>query len=115
MKKLLISLVAGLLAVVACPAQPTNTDISIPEFRQALMDFAVDLDAAQGSNLAMQVQGVPDSTLLKWYQGVPNGRAFQGAVADARARKLAARLLGRPRTGGGPSMVASTDSSLLPP
>jgi hypothetical protein len=107
MKKSLLLLLAGLLALPAF-AQ-VEGDISIPEFRQALVDFAMSMDASRGPDLARTVQGLPDATLLKWYQGVPNGRRFQAAVAGFRARRQAARSLpGRP---GGPSVIAAAPAA----
>ena len=106
MKNLLFLLIAGVLAAGPCLAQK-ETDVSIPEFRQALIDFALNMDSAQGPGLASNIQALPDSVLLKWYQGVPDGKAFQAAVADLRSRKLAGRALRQRLAGTAPSMPAA--------
>ena len=90
MKRSLILLLAGLVALPVF-AQ-VDGDISIPEFRQALVDFALSMDASQGLSLARTVQNLPDATLVKWYQGVPDGRRFQSAVATFRDLKLSGKL-----------------------
>ncbi len=103
MKNLLYLLISAMLAVlpavaqsapapdVAAQSSPASGDISLSEFRQSLIDYSTSLATVQGQNMAQRLQAIPDATLLQWYQGVPDGRAFQSAVASFRTKKMAAR------------------------
>src|ERR1035441_7973841 len=85
MKNLLLLLLGGTLVVSPSLAQ-SDTNISLSEFRQTLTDYLTVADAHRGTNYAPLLASVPDSTLAGWYQGVPDGRAFQHAVASMKAR-----------------------------
>jgi hypothetical protein len=85
MKNLLFLLLGSTLLVAPSLAQ-TDKDISLPEFRQSLYDFATIVDARQGTNFATQFQNISDDTLATWYKGIPNGRRFQQAVGVLKAK-----------------------------
>ena len=85
MRHSLFLLMAAGLAVSPCLAQAGH-DISIPEFRQALSDFMTAADGYRGTNYAPLLASVPDETLAKWYQAVPDGRAFQSALNSLKTR-----------------------------
>ena len=114
MKKLLFLIISGLLAVGSGLAQE-NTDISIPEFRQAMIDFAITMGVAKNQDMVRQLQAIPESTLLKWYQGVPNGKAFQSAVAYlGNQKKMTGSLAPQKRNGSTPGAVATMIASTRP-
>jgi hypothetical protein len=91
MRRVLPLVVIGILAVLPSRAQKPD-DISIPEFRQTLIDYFSSVRVKGGADLATMLQSVPDSMLEGWYGGVPNGRAFQRAVQRLKARQDAARI-----------------------
>jgi hypothetical protein len=104
MRHSLFLLIAAGLAVSPCLAQ-TGRDISIPEFRQTLSDFMTAADAYRGTNYAPLLASVPDDTLARWYQAVPDGRAFQRAMYTLKARFEGRRQAPVPRMGASPSIA----------
>jgi len=91
MKRLLLAMVATTLLVVPSIAQTqdnvsrTSEEMSLPEFRQTLVDLGVFLDAQRGTQLASQFANTKDEVLVKIYSGVPNPRKFQSAVATLKS------------------------------
>ncbi len=113
MKKLLFLMAAGMLAVSAGLAQE-NTDISIPEFRQSMIDFVAAMGSPNSPDLVRQLQVVPEATLLKWYQGVPNGKAFKSAVAYLGNNRMAGSIRRAKRNGNLPGTAASMVAATRP-
>jgi hypothetical protein len=108
MKRLLLLVAATALLVAPSLAQ-TRDDITIPEFRQALVELGSYLDAHKGTHLASQLEAIPDDILVKLYPGVPNPRKFQSAVAALRQHEAEERLAPRSRanTAGAGPLVAT--------
>src|SRR5271157_3679395 len=106
MKNLLFLLFGSALLVSPSLAQ-TDKDISLPEFRQSIYDFAAMVDARQGTTFAAQFQNIPDDTLAKWYKAVPDGRRFQQAVSVLKARREAAGAPVRPTPYASQQMAAN--------
>jgi hypothetical protein len=96
MKNLLFLLFGSALLVSPSFAQ-TDRDISLPEFRQSMYDFAAMVDARQGTTFAAQFQNIPDDTLAKWLKAVPDGRRFQQAVSALKGRMQAGGVPAQPR------------------
>lgn len=88
MKRLLLTLSATALLVAPFRAQgqsaQTSNDITIPEFRQALIDLTTYLDAHKGTDLRRQMEAAPTDILEKLYPAVPNPRRFQSAVTTLK-------------------------------
>jgi hypothetical protein len=87
MKRLLFVLIATALLVAPSLAQ-TREDITIPQFRQVLVDLGSWVDAQKGTDYARQFQAIDDDTLIKLYPAVPSGRKFQSLVAQLRRHKF---------------------------
>jgi hypothetical protein len=92
MKNSFLIALATVLAAPLCFAQNAN-DISIPEFRQTLMDSLSVVDAGRAEQFGKLLSTVTDATLEQWYKGVPDGRRFQAAVRELKSRKDASRYL----------------------
>lgn len=119
MKRLLLLVAATALLVAPSLAQ-TRDDITIPEFRQALVDLGSYLDAHKGTDLARQLEAVPDEGLREIYPSLANPRQFQRAVAALRkhdAEGAQAEAKSRPASASSSVSpeVVYTDPSCQPP
>ncbi len=108
MKRLLWVLIATMLMVAPSLAQ-TSKDITIPEFRQVLVDVGSFIDAQKGTDFARQFQAIDDESLLKLYPAVPNGRQFQTLVGKLKHQKFGVRSgkQARPEFNGLSPLVAT--------
>ncbi len=88
MKRFLLVVIATALLVAPSYAQ-TKQDITIPEFRQVLVDLGSWVDAKKGTDFARQFQAIDDDVLMKMYQAVPDARRFQSLVAQLKQHKFA--------------------------
>jgi hypothetical protein len=88
MKNLLILLLGGALLASPSRAQSSN-ELTLPEFRQVLLDSLVVLDAERREAYAKMIPDLPDDTLLQMAKAIPNGRALQLAVRSVKARSEA--------------------------
>ena len=79
MKKILSVMLVGLMLAPFCMAQNEN-DISLPEFRQCLMDMLVVLNARQQADYAKILPAMTDTQLAQIYKGVQDGKRFQQAA-----------------------------------
>lgn len=63
-------LIAGATALLVAPsvaqAQSAQNEMTIPEFRQVLVDLGTYLDAHKGTNLASQFSTIPENTLARF-------------------------------------------------
>lgn len=91
LKYLPLVLAGGTLLVSPALAQ-TNNDISLSDFRQAVLDSFKIVDAHSGSHFASTVPPIPDAVLEKWYAVVPNPRRFQAAAASLKANMEAGKI-----------------------
>ncbi len=104
MKRLL--LVVGATALLVAPSRAqaqseTQNDLTIPEFRQVLLDLGSYLDAHKGTDLRARFEVVTDDVLRAIYPTVSHPRQLQSAVAALKQHDaVAAATLGRaPRAG----------------
>jgi len=82
MKQLLLIMGATALLVAPSRAQAqSQNDMTIPEFRQVLVDLGSYLDAHKGTDLRSQFEAIPDNVLMKLYPTISNPRQLQSAVA----------------------------------
>jgi hypothetical protein len=114
MKRMWNIFCATAFLVVPCYAQAqdaqaqdaqTRRGMTVPEFRQTLVDLGTYLDAHKGTDLARQFSGIPDDVLSKISPAVPNPYQLQSAVAALKQHDLAraastgaSRLTGPNRT-----------------
>ena len=93
MKQLLLVVAATALMVGPSRAQTqsaqTRNDMTIPEFRQVLIDWGSYLDARNGTDLRSKFESAPDDVLIMLYPGVSNPRELQRAVATLNKPGLA--------------------------
>jgi hypothetical protein len=73
----------------------SQTEITIPEFRQALADYGAFIDGLKGTELKRHFEEAPDYILAKLYTGVSNGRQLQSAIAVLK-KSVAERALIEP-------------------
>jgi hypothetical protein len=115
MKRLLLLVAATALLVAPSLAQ-TRDDITIPEFRQVLVDLGSYLDAHKGTDLARQFEAMPEEGLRQIYPSVANPRQFQRAVAALRKHDAeGAQAEAKSRGASASPMVVYTDPSCQPP
>jgi hypothetical protein len=107
MKNLGILLLGCALLVSPSMAQTENNNISLSEFRQALVDLMGMANTPQGLDLAMQLPTLPDSALAVFYSRIPNPKQFQTAVATMKAKR-AGRLGSIGRGGRGLALAAAS-------
>jgi hypothetical protein len=85
MKRILLLIGASALLVAPFHAQTqsaqTQNDMTIPEFRQVLVDLGSYLDSHKGTNLRGQFEAIPDEIAKRLYPAFANVRQFQSAVA----------------------------------
>jgi hypothetical protein len=95
MKRILLMVGATTLLVAPFRAQTQNAqtqnDMTIPEFRQVLVDLGSYLDAHRGTNLSSQFEAIPDDVLKKLYPAVANPRQLQSSVATLKQHDAAHR------------------------
>jgi hypothetical protein len=96
MKRLLLIVGATALLVAPFRAQTqsvqTQNDMTIPEFRQVLLDMGSYLDAHKGTSLHSQFEAIPADVLVRIYPSVSNPRQLQSAVAALKQHDTAQRL-----------------------
>src|SRR5260370_22934615 len=109
MKRILLLVGASALLVAPFRAQTqsaqTQNDMTIPEFRQVLLDLGSYLDARKGTNLRSQFEAIPDDITRKLYPAVANPRRFQSAVAALKQHDSEAAS---GRLPSGPNMSAAS-------
>ncbi len=87
---MLLGTAAALLVLpIAAQNAQTPTQMSIPEFRQVLVDLGTYLDSHKGTNLASQFSAATDDTLTKVYPAVTNLAQLQAAVAALKQHDAA--------------------------
>lgn len=97
MKRLLFIAVATALLIAPAGAQTaeTSNSMTMPEFRQVLVDLGTYLDAHKGTNLASQFSAMSDETLRNLYPSFSNPRALQRSVDSLKAQGAAGTSKGR--------------------
>ncbi len=71
--------------------------MSVPEFRQVLVDLGTYLDAHKNTNLRQRFEATPDDTLNAILPAVANPRALQRAVAGLKQDDAGRALESRPK------------------
>ena len=84
MKKMLLIALAGLLVSPFCLAQNEN-DITIPEFRQALLDSLSVLDSRRASEFEKTLRAATDDTFAAGIAAFPTGVAFRRPWLKSKA------------------------------
>ncbi len=121
MKRLL--LIMGATAVLVAPFRAqaqsahTHNDLTIPEFRQVLLDLGSYLDARKGTNLRSQFEAVTDDSLRQLYPSIANPRQLQSAVTALKEHDAAqgaqSRLLHKARVVPEAAFPACTANSII--
>jgi hypothetical protein len=113
MKRLLMVIVAAVVLAAPSFAQSQNDnsdsskDISLPEFRQVLVDLGAYIDGIKGTDFARQFQAIDDEMLMKLYPAVPDARRFQTLVAKLKQQKFSGHSRSQSRSSltAGPLVV----------
>lgn len=114
MKRLLFIAVATVLLIAPAGAQTaeTSNSMTMPEFRQVLVDLGTYLDAHKGTNLASQFSAMSDEALSNVYPSFPNLRNFQRSVEALKAESSAGTSKG-PSTSSLARASFTTNASLV--
>jgi hypothetical protein len=111
-------LIAGVTALLVVPSgaqsSQASNEMTIPEFRQVLVDLGTYLDAHKGTNLASQFSAIPDEQLNKLYPAVSNPRQLQSAITTLKEHDaaLASGSLVSPRTRSAPRASITPDAGV---
>ncbi len=100
MKKILSVMLVGLMLAPFCMAQNEN-DISLPEFRQCLIDMLGALNPRAQADYAKILPVMSDSQLAQIYKGVHDPKRFQEAARYIKTLSQTGGL--RRRSPGAPS------------
>ena len=115
---LLAAAATALVVPITAQTSQTRTEMTIPEFRQVLIDLGTYLDSHKGTNLATQFSEASDDTLAKVYPAVADLGRLERAVKalkehDAAVASGSALIVGRPAARA--SMMASAVAGACPP
>jgi hypothetical protein len=93
MKRILLLVGASALLVAPLRAQTQSAqnqnDMTIPEFRQVLLDLGSYLDANKGTNVRSRFSALSEDALSKLYASVPNPQQLKSAVAALKQHDAA--------------------------
>jgi len=114
MNRLVLIVCAAALLIAPWNSQAQNAqtqnEMTMPEFRQVLVDLGSYLDIRKGTDLRRQFESAPDDELRALLPSVSNPRGFQHAVAQLNASLKEPDAMSAPRGGSSPNDTASTSS-----